>query len=60
MLGTAPTQYQSILGVLLRARYTHIIIIIQLLVRGGQYPRFIVFLVWGLELGGCSGLRGTG
>ena len=33
-LGTAPTQEQSILGVLLRAIYNHIIIIIQLFLRG--------------------------
>ena len=30
------------LGVLLRAIYHHIILIIQLLLRGGQYPRFRV------------------
>ena len=34
--GTAPTQKQSILGVLLRAIYNHIILIIQLLLRGGS------------------------
>ena len=37
-LGTAPTQYQSILGVLLRAIYNPILVIIQLLVRGGAVP----------------------
>ena len=36
-LRTAPSQKQSILGVLLRAIYNPIIILIQLLVRGGQY-----------------------
>ena len=35
-LGTAPTQWQSILGVLLRAINNHITIIIQLLLRGGS------------------------
>ena len=35
-LGTAPTQSQSILRVLLRAIYSHIIIFIQLLLRGGS------------------------
>ena len=35
-LGTAPTQEQSILGVLFRAIYSHIIVIIQLLLRGGS------------------------
>ena len=33
-LGTAPTQQQSILGILLRAIFHHIIILIQLLLRG--------------------------
>ena len=37
-LGTVPTQYLSILGVLLRAIYNHIIIIIQLLMRGASVP----------------------
>ena len=36
LLGTAPTQSQSILGVLLRAIYNHIIIIIQLLLSAGS------------------------
>ena len=35
-LGTAPTQLQSILGVLLRAIHNHIIVIIQLLLKGGS------------------------
>ena len=35
-LGTAPTQSQSILGVLLRAIYSHIRIMIQLLLSGGS------------------------
>ena len=35
-LGTAPTQQQSTLGVLLSAIYNHIILIIQLLLRGGS------------------------
>ena len=35
-LGTAPTQQQSIFGVLLRAIYSHIISIIQLLLNGGS------------------------
>ena len=35
-LGTAPRQEQSILGVLLRAIYNPIILIIQLLLRGGS------------------------
>ena len=35
-LGTAPTQEQFILGVLLRAIYNHIILIIQLLLSGGS------------------------
>ena len=36
-----PTQLHFILGVLLRAIHNHIITIIQLLLRGGQYPRHI-------------------
>ena len=35
-MGTAPTQLQSILGVLLRAIDNHILILIQLLLRGGS------------------------
>ena len=35
-MGTAHTQKQSILGVLLRAIYSHVIIIIQLLLGGGS------------------------
>ena len=35
-LGTAPSQQQSVLGVLLRAIYNHIIIGIQLLLKGGS------------------------
>ena len=46
---TAPTQYQSILGVLFRAIYNHTIIIIQLLVRGAV-PKGLGFRVEDLGL----------
>ena len=46
-LGTAPTQKQSILGVLLRAIYNHIINIIQLLLRGGS-TQVLGFRVYGI------------
>ena len=45
-LGTAPTQQESILGVLLRAMYNYILVIIHLLLRGGSTQGVIVDLVF--------------
>ena len=41
-----PPQYQSILGVLIRAIYNHIIVIIQLLLRGGSTQPGALRLLW--------------
>ena len=47
-LGTAATQQQSILGVLLRAIYSHIKTLVQLLLSGGSIQG-LGFRVWDLQ-----------
>ena len=47
-VGYCPKPPRSILGVLLRAIYVIIIIIIQLLLRGGQYPSYSLNSVKGV------------
>ena len=51
-LGTAPPQYQSILGVLLRAIYNHIRFIIQLLLSGGSIQEIQLILGESREMSG--------